>query len=50
MKKKYIEPSIHVRKMHTRHILCCSVQEMRVSGLNDRFNYDSNQGDGSDAW
>lgn len=51
MKKEYQKPTVQVVQLqHQCQILAGSAQEMRVSGLSDEFYYDSNEGDGSDAW
>jgi hypothetical protein len=51
MKKDYSKPTVKVVQLqHQCHILAGSAREMRVSGLSDEFNYDSTEGDGSDAW
>ena len=51
MKKEYVKPNVQVIKLqHQCHILAGSAREMRVSGLDDQFNYDSTEGDGSDAY
>ena len=51
MKKDYSKPTVKVIQLqHQSHILAGSAREMRVSGLSDEFYYDSNEGDGSDAW
>lgn len=53
MKKReqYQKPTVQVIKLqHQSHILAGSAREMSVSGLDDQFNYDSTEGDGSDAW
>lgn len=51
MKKDYRKPTVKVIQLqHQCHILAGSAREMRVSGLSDEFHYDSNEGDGSDAW
>ena len=51
-KKEYITPSIkvHELRMETALLAASGREELRVSGLNDDFYYDSNEGDGSDAW
>ena len=51
MKKEYQKPTVQVVQLqHQCQILAGSAREMRVSGLSDEFYYDSNEGDGSDAW
>lgn len=51
MKKEYQKPTEQVVQLqHQCQILAGSAQEMRVSGLDDQFNYNSTEGDGSDAW
>ena len=51
MKKDYSKPTVKVVQLqHQCQILAGSAREMRVSGLSDEFNYDSTEGDGSDAW
>ena len=51
MKKEYQKPTVQVVQLqHQCQILAGSAQEMRVSGLDDQFNYNSTEGDGSDAW
>ena len=51
MKKEYQKPTVQVVQLqHQCQILAGSAWEMKVSGLSDEFYYDSNEGDGSDAW
>lgn len=51
MKKYYQKPTMKVHELRMeQQILAGSAREMRVSGLDDDFYYDSNEGDGSDAW
>jgi hypothetical protein len=51
MKKEYQKPTVQVVQLqHQCQILAGSAREMRVSGLDDQFNYDSEYGDGSDAY
>ena len=51
MKKEYMKPNMQVIQLqHQCQILAGSAREMRVSGLSDEFNYDSEYGDGSDAY
>lgn len=49
MKKKYSKPEMKVYMVETQNILAASVG-VEVQGLSDEFYYDSEAGDGSDAW
>lgn len=50
MKKKYSKPEMKVYMVETQNILAASAGEVEVQGLSDEFYYDSEAGDGSDAW
>lgn len=49
MKKKYSKPEMKVIMVETQNILASSAG-VEVKGLSDEFYYDSEAGDGSDAW
>lgn len=49
MKKKYSKPEMKVYMVETQNILAASAG-VEVKGLGDEFYYDSEAGDGSDAW
>lgn len=50
MKKKYSKPEMKVYMIETQNILAASAGGVEVQGLSDEFYYDSEAGDGSDAW
>ncbi len=49
MKKKYSKPQMRCYQIRVRHQLLAG-SAFQVSGVNDSFNYNSEEADGSDAY